>query len=310
MAKKSAKKAIAKKAPAKKKSATKKTVKKAPAKKAVAKKISSKKVTAKKTPVKKAGVKKAAVKKVPAKKTVAKKTAVKKTAVKKAVAKKAVAKKAAPKKIAVKKVATKKAVAEKKPAIKEIENKISEQITPAETAQSGNKQEVKTETVTPAKKEALQYNTEKKKVKTGEKKSLKSKKKKEEKPRPEAKQAAKIEGEGTAVTLVNAIIEGIHEKKGKNIIVLDLSKIQNRVSDYFVICEAESTIHVESIASSVEDEVKKNLDEKPFHTEGWENSQWILMDYVNVVVHVFQSEVREFYNLEGMWGDAEITEIS
>lgn len=105
------------------------------------------------------------------------------------------------------------------------------------------------------------------------------------------------------------IVEGMKELKAKNIVILNLKNIQNRVSDYFVICDAESTTHVDSIAASIEEEVKKKKNEKPFHSEGWTNSQWILMDYVNVVAHVFQTEVRGFYNVEGMWADGEITLI-
>ena len=108
--------------------------------------------------------------------------------------------------------------------------------------------------------------------------------------------------------LVNAVIEGMKERKALNIKLLDLRDIQNRVSDFFVISEAESTTHVNSIADSVSEIVKKLTGERPFHTEGWENSQWILLDYVNVVAHVFMRETREFYNIEGLWSDAKITD--
>ena len=108
--------------------------------------------------------------------------------------------------------------------------------------------------------------------------------------------------------LVNAVIEGMKERKALNIKLLDLREIQNRVSDFFVISEAESTTHVNSIADSVSETVKKLTGERPFHTEGWENSQWILLDYVNVVAHVFMRETREFYNIEGLWSDAKITD--
>ena len=108
--------------------------------------------------------------------------------------------------------------------------------------------------------------------------------------------------------LVNAVIEGMKERKALNIKLLDLRDIQNRVSDFFVISEAESTTHVNSIADSVSETVKKLTGERPFHTEGWENSQWILLDYVNVVAHVFMRETREFYNIEGLWSDAKITD--
>lgn len=105
--------------------------------------------------------------------------------------------------------------------------------------------------------------------------------------------------------LVNTIIEGILDKKGKNVVCLDLRKIENRVSDYFIITEAESTTQVNAIADSIEDSVKKKLKYIPFHSEGFQNSEWILIDYVDVVVHVFQSEIRNHYNLESLWADAE-----
>lgn len=109
--------------------------------------------------------------------------------------------------------------------------------------------------------------------------------------------------------LVNTIIEGILDKKGKNIVCLDLRNIENRVSDYFIITEAESTTQVNAIADSIEDSVKKKLKYNPFHSEGFQNSEWILIDYVDVVVHVFQSEIRNHYNLESLWADAEEVEL-
>jgi ribosome-associated protein len=109
--------------------------------------------------------------------------------------------------------------------------------------------------------------------------------------------------------LLVSIIDGLEERKAKNIAVLDLSKIPNRSFDYFVIADAESSTHVDSIAASVEETVKKQLNERPFHTEGWENSEWILLDYVNIMVHVFQQQTRDFYRLEELWADAEITRL-
>lgn len=110
--------------------------------------------------------------------------------------------------------------------------------------------------------------------------------------------------------LVDAAVDGILEVKGKNISVLDLRGIINRVCDYYIICQADSSTQVNAIAGSVEVMVKKRIGERPYHTEGFENSEWILVDYVTVVVHVFQSEVRNFYNLESLWADAEITNIA
>jgi ribosome-associated protein len=109
--------------------------------------------------------------------------------------------------------------------------------------------------------------------------------------------------------LLDSIIDGLEERKAKNITILDLSNIKNRSFDFFVIADAESSTHVDSIASSVEETVKKQLNERPFHTEGWENSEWILLDYVDIMVHVFQQQTRDFYRLEDLWADAEITRL-
>ena len=110
--------------------------------------------------------------------------------------------------------------------------------------------------------------------------------------------------------LLKAIIEGMEEKKAKNITVLNLSKIYGRSFDYFVIADADSGTHVESIAASVEETAKKMANERPYHTEGWQNAEWILLDYINIIVHVFQRPIREFYNLEGLWADAEVQKIN
>jgi len=111
-------------------------------------------------------------------------------------------------------------------------------------------------------------------------------------------------------TLLDAIVEGMQEKKAKNITILNISKLENRVTDYFVVCDADSKTHVKSIADSIEDVVIKLTNEKAYHTEGHQNSEWILIDYINIVVHVFLKETREFYNIEGLWGDAELTTIN
>ena len=100
------------------------------------------------------------------------------------------------------------------------------------------------------------------------------------------------------------IIKAIQEKKGENIISLDLRKIPEAVADFFIICEAASTTQVKAIADSVEEEVKKSCDELPYKHEGRQNYQWVLIDYVNVVVHVMLPENRRFYKLEDMWSDA------
>lgn len=108
--------------------------------------------------------------------------------------------------------------------------------------------------------------------------------------------------------IFKTIISAIHQKKGEQIISLDLRKIPEAVSDFFVICQATSTTQVKAIADSIEDLVKKNCGEMPYKHEGQQASQWILIDYVNVVVHVMQPEARKFYRLEEMWSDAVLTE--
>lgn len=110
--------------------------------------------------------------------------------------------------------------------------------------------------------------------------------------------------------LVDAVVDGILEVKGKNISVLNLTNINNRVCDYFIICQADSNTQVNAIAGSVEEIVKKRTGENPYRKEGFENSEWILVDYVTVVVHIFQSQIRNYYNLESLWADAEVNEIA
>ena len=109
--------------------------------------------------------------------------------------------------------------------------------------------------------------------------------------------------------LVDTVVIGMQEKKAKNIVVLNLRTTDNSICDYFVICDAESTTQVNAIAGSVEAEVKKRMNENVIHKEGFENAIWILLDYLDVVVHVFQNESRDFYNIEEYWEDAEKTEI-
>ncbi|WP_417591223.1 ribosome silencing factor [Owenweeksia hongkongensis] len=107
--------------------------------------------------------------------------------------------------------------------------------------------------------------------------------------------------------LVEAIKDGMENLKASNITILDLTELENSVCDYFIICDANSNTQVRAISNSIEENVRKTLNEKPWHTEGLDNSQWILMDYVHVAAHVFQAETRDFYDLEGLWGDAKVT---
>lgn len=114
--------------------------------------------------------------------------------------------------------------------------------------------------------------------------------------------------EATTENLVDEIIYGLREKKGKDIVTLDLRNITTSVTDFFVICTGDSNTHVMGLSNSVEEEVRKRLRDKPWHIEGTTNGEWVLMDYVNVVVHIFQREVREHYNIEGLWADAVLKE--
>lgn len=110
--------------------------------------------------------------------------------------------------------------------------------------------------------------------------------------------------------LVKTIIEGIQEKKGKEIIIIDLSGLNFSICDFFIICHGDSTTQVSAIADSVEEKVKNNLNHNPVHIEGVQNAQWVLMDYQDAIVHIFKKEYRDYYKLEELWGDAQITIIN
>ena len=109
--------------------------------------------------------------------------------------------------------------------------------------------------------------------------------------------------------LVKRIVEGIQEKKGKNIVVADLTGTDNTVCKYFVICEGNTPTQVAAIADSVSDYVRIHASEKPIGVEGMRVARWVVMDYSDVLVHVFVPEERDFYNLENLWADAQLTEI-
>jgi ribosome-associated protein len=109
--------------------------------------------------------------------------------------------------------------------------------------------------------------------------------------------------------LVETIIFGILEKKGLEITKIDFSKMQSSICKYFVICHGTSNSHIDAIAYSIEEQTHKQLGEKPIFTEGKENKEWILIDYFDVVVHVFQEPTRRFYNIEKLWADAKIETI-
>lgn len=109
-----------------------------------------------------------------------------------------------------------------------------------------------------------------------------------------------------STNISEVIVHGIQEKKGNDIVRLDLRNIHSSVADYFVVTHAESSTQVKAIANSVEEEVFKALGIEPFRKEGLQNAEWILLDYFDVVVHIFKTDKREFYGIEDLWGDAEM----
>ncbi len=110
-------------------------------------------------------------------------------------------------------------------------------------------------------------------------------------------------------TLSDVIVKGMQEKKASDIVVMDLRKIKNAVADFFVICSGNSDKQLDAISDSIDAEVFKNFQENPWHTEGKNNKEWMLLDYINVVAHVFRKDRRAYYALERLWGDADITEV-
>ena len=119
-----------------------------------------------------------------------------------------------------------------------------------------------------------------------------------------------IQKTDTNQSLLDEIILGIENVKGEEILILDLREIDNTPCEYFVVCSANSNTQVSAIVSSVQKNVSKALHEKPFHTEGSEVAEWVLIDYVDIVVHVFQKQIREYYNIEELWGDAKSTQVA
>jgi len=112
-----------------------------------------------------------------------------------------------------------------------------------------------------------------------------------------------------ADVLLKSITKGIFDKKGHDVLKIDLRKLENRIADYFVICHGTSTTQVDSICDSVEDTVRDIAGEKPLHVEGLDNCFWVLLDYGNVIVHIFLEEYRSFYSLESLWADASIEKM-
>ena len=185
------------------------------------------------------------------------------------------------KKAAPKKATTKKAAAKKSPAKKSATKKIAVKKIPLTEKQLEQKEANRI------------ANTEQKK-----------------KTASTAKRPKKNATKAQTDNLLDAIIEGMKNKTAKNITAIDISKLEHRVADYFVICDADSNTHVNAIANELEETVIKATKEKPYHTEGQQNAEWILIDYVNIVAHVFLRATREYYNIEGLWADGEITNIN
>ncbi len=113
----------------------------------------------------------------------------------------------------------------------------------------------------------------------------------------------------SADDLIAVVLKAIDDVKGLDIQLLDLREIENTVCDYFIVCSGTSNTHVNAISGIIQKKVGKTCQEKPWHVEGEAGGEWVLLDYVNIVVHVFQKHIREFYDIESLWGDAKITEI-
>lgn len=120
--------------------------------------------------------------------------------------------------------------------------------------------------------------------------------------------AKKTKG-ATPKKLSEIVVKGMQEKKAIDIVVMDLRKVKNAVADFFVICSGNSDKQIDAIADSVDEQVYKAFNENPWHIEGKNNKEWMLLDYINVVVHVFRKDRRDFYGLETLWGDADIIQI-
>lgn len=113
----------------------------------------------------------------------------------------------------------------------------------------------------------------------------------------------------TAKEVIKQIIEGIQEKKGKEIVVVDMLELGNSICDYFVICQGNSPNQVSAITGSIEDVVRENCGKKPYAIDGLRNAQWVAMDYGDIFVHIFLPDVRRFYDIEHLWADATLTTI-
>lgn len=156
--------------------------------------------------------------------------------------------------------------------------------------------------VSKAAKEAQELDKEIKKLSKESKASSKKATTKPKGVRPERSSKASTADEAKILAL--CVAQGMYEKKAENIRILDMRNVRGASADFFVISHAESDKQVEAIANSAEEETIKVLSEKPWHREGFENLEWVLLDYIDVVAHVFQREKRDFYAVEELWGDA------
>ena len=109
--------------------------------------------------------------------------------------------------------------------------------------------------------------------------------------------------------LSKAVVSGMQEKKASEIVVMDLREIKNAVADFFIVCSGSSDKQLDAIAGSIDDEVFKKLKENPWQMEGRSNKEWVILDYITVVAHIFRKDRRQFYSIERLWGDAKITEV-
>ncbi|MGV8877638.1 MAG: ribosome silencing factor [Sphingobacteriaceae bacterium] len=116
----------------------------------------------------------------------------------------------------------------------------------------------------------------------------------------------KNKGISESTYIAELAVHGIQEKKGNNIVRLDLRNLHSSVTDYFVVCHADSSTQIRAIVDSIEKEVYKGLQLDPWHREGFENAEWVIIDYFDVVVHIFRTDKRDFYAIEDLWGDAEV----
>ncbi|MDR0754822.1 MAG: ribosome silencing factor [Prevotellaceae bacterium] len=124
----------------------------------------------------------------------------------------------------------------------------------------------------------------------------------------EKKAAKKYKNTDNTTELLNVAVDAMQEKKAQNIISLNLSKLKNSICKYFIVCNADSHTQVSAISDNIEDKILEKLNEKVWRRNGIENAFWIILDYGDVVIHIFQTEQRNFYRLEELWADAELTQ--